>query len=151
MSTYNRAFLSGMRSKISVALPTLLTLVGAVSLLPASSPVALAGGTACGLNSAVPGLTLTSLTVTPSVVQSRSQPKGEVVLSAPAPEGGATVILGTSFHAANPGYCLVVPEGKTSETFSIFTYEEGAATSGHIFASYGNSFFAAPITVTSKN
>lgn len=108
-----------MQFKISVALP-ILTLVGG-ALLPTTSPVALAGGTACGLNSAVPGLTLKSLTVSPSVGESRSQPKGEVVLSAPAPEGGATVILGTSFHAANPGYCLVVPKGKTSETFSIFT------------------------------
>ncbi len=147
---YNRSFLSDIRCNMSVVLPTLLTLVGAISLLPVTSSVARAGD-ACGLNSAVPGLRLVSLTVSPSVVESRSEPKGEVVLSAPAPEGGATVILGTSFHAANPGYCLVVPEGKTSETFSIFTYDESTTTSGHIFANYNGSFFAKPLTVTPKN
>ena len=150
MSTYNRAFLSGMRSKISVALPTLLTLVG-TALLPVSSPVAIAGGEECVFNPAVPGLRVASLNVSPSVVEGRSKPKGVVVLSGPAPQSGATITLGTNFYAANPGYCVVVPAGERSAEFSIFTYEQSMTSRGNIYASYGNSFLEAPLTVTPKN
>ena len=122
--------------------------MGAVSLLPISSPVAIAGGDVCVMNPAVPGLTVAELKLSPPVVESRSQPKGEVVLSAPAPADGATVLLGTNFYAANPGYCVVVPPGKTSATFNIFTYQQSTTTSGNIFASYGDSFLTAPLTVT---
>jgi hypothetical protein len=83
MSTYNRTFLSGMRSKISVALPTLLTLVG--TLLPVLSPVAIAGGEECVFNPAVPGLRVVSLNVSPSVVEGRSKPKGVGCVVWPSP------------------------------------------------------------------
>ncbi len=150
MSTYNRSFLSSMQFKISVVLPTLLTLIGGFSLLP-GTPVAIAGGEECVLNSAVPGLTVASLNISPSVVEGRSKPKGVVVLSGPAPQSGATVTLGTNFYAANPGYCVVVPAGETRAEFSIFTYEQSRTSSGNIYASYGDSFLEAPLTVTPKN
>jgi len=90
-----------MRSKISVALP-LVTLVG--TLLPVSSPVAIAGGEECVFNPAVPGLRVASLNVSPSVVEGRSKPKGVGCVVWPSPQSGATITLGTNFYAANPGY-----------------------------------------------
>lgn len=73
MYRYNRSFLTGMSFKISFVLPTLLTLVGAFSLLPGTSPVAIAGGEECVFNPAVPGLRVVSLNVSPSVVEGPQQ------------------------------------------------------------------------------
>jgi len=115
-----------MRSKISVALPTLVTLVG--TLLPVSSPVAIAGGEECVFNPAVPGVA--SLNVSPSVVEGRSKPKGVVVLSGPAPSGAT--ITPRTFYAANPGYCVVVPAGQRSAEFSIFTYEQSMTSRAYL-------------------
>ena len=149
MSRYFGSLLSVTQRSLSLYIPT-LTLLGTAALLAATAPVALAGGEECIFNSPVPGLTLQSLKLDPSVVESRSQPKGEVVLSRPAPVGGVAIALGTNFYAANPGYCVVVPEGDTSATFSVFTYEQTTTTRGFISASYNGTMLQAPLTVTPK-
>lgn len=113
-----------------------------------SSPKALAGGgNVCVLETENPNIKLASLSVSPSSVSSGTQPKGEVKISAPAPEGGITVTVGSTFHAANPGYCVVIPKGKVSQTFDIWTYKESTTASGKIYAGYGSTFLTVPLTV----
>lgn len=140
------AFWSVIRRGVPIA-TSILTL-GIVSFIPNSIPEAQAKGEECVFESPVAGLGLVSLRVSPSVVEGRRQPKGEVVLSGPAPSGGAVVFVGTTFAGANPGYCVVVPAGETSQTFSIFTYRRAATSIGKIFASYGDTFLEAELTVT---
>ncbi len=133
---------------LSISLPTLFVLLGSILALNYNSPVALAGGNVCVLETENPNIKLVSLAVSPSSVNSRTQPKGEVKLSTPAPVGGITVMIGSTFHAANPGYCVVVPKGKVSQTFDITTYKESSTTSGNIYAGYGSTFLTVPLTVT---
>ncbi|AFZ32567.1 hypothetical protein Glo7428_4118 [Gloeocapsa sp. PCC 7428] len=140
-------FLSIVRCGSAIALPTLVTF-GVISFLPSTTPIAKAKGEECIFQSSVAGLNLVSLKISPSVIEGRRQPEGEVTLSAPAPTGGAVVLVGSNFYGANPGYCVIVPQGKTSQTFSIFTYRQSTTSRGNIFASYGDTFLEAELTVT---
>lgn len=147
MSTkFSMVFLSAIKRGVPIA-TSILTL-GIASFIPNTIPKAQAKGEECVFESPVAGLGLVSLRVSPSVVEGRRQPQGEVVLSGPAPAGGAVVFVGTTFSGANPGYCVVVPAGETSQTFSIFTYRRNATSVGKIFANYGDTFLEAELTVT---
>lgn len=139
---------SSYRLFLSISLPTLFTLLGSTLALIYNLPVALAGGSVCVLETENPNVKLVSLAVSPSTVNSTTQPKGELRLSKPAPEGGITVMIGSTFHAANPGYCVVIPKGKVSQTFDIRTYKESTPTNGNIYASYGSTFLTVSLTVT---
>lgn len=133
---------------LPVSLPSLL-LVAAIPLaILNSSPANAGGGNICVLDNAVPNLQVVSLAVSPPIVSARSNAKGEVALSAPAPKGGVTVMLSTTFFAANPGYCVVVPEGKTSQSFDVTIFDQSTTTSGNIIAGYGDSYLTVPLTVT---
>lgn len=144
-----KPLLSAMRSILPVSLPSLLLLAGIVPLTSLYSSTALAGSSdVCVLDTANPNLQVVSLAVSPAVVSSRDRAKGEVALSAPAPKGGVTVMLSTTFFAANPGYCVVVPEGKTRQSFEVTTFEQNTTTSGNIIAGYGDSYLIVPLTVT---
>lgn len=150
MSVKNINFLfSVVRPILPGSLPTLLLLAGILPLASFNASTALAGGgSVCVLETANPNLQVVSLAVSPPVVSARSRAKGEVKLSAPAPKGGVTVILSTTFFAANPGYCVVVPEGKTSQSFDVTTFDQSTTTSGSIIAGYGDSYLTVPLTVT---
>ncbi|KJH71609.1 hypothetical protein [Aliterella atlantica] len=134
-----------LRPVLTIALPTLFC---SSLTLHYNSPIALAGGgNVCVLETENPNIKLNFLSVTPSSVSSGTQPKGEVRISTPAPAGGITIMVGSTFHAANPGYCVVIPKGKVSQSFDIRTYKESTTTSGNIYAGYGSTFLTVPLTV----
>lgn len=138
-----------VRSISHISLSSLLLLVGIVSWASLnSSPANAGGGDVCVLETADPNLRVVSLAVSPPVVSADSKARGEVALSAPAPAGGVTVMLSTTFYAASPGYCVVVPEGETSQSFDVTTFNQSTTASGSIIAGYGDSYLTVPLTVT---
>jgi len=95
------------------------------------------------------GPALTSLTLNPGSVVGGSPSAGTVMLSAPAPNGGALVSLASSNSAVGTvAASVTVPAGATSATFTVNTSTVTTATSIAISASYAGVTRADPITVT---
>jgi len=99
-------------------------------------------------NSAPPAVTivtpppamLSSIALASSTVQGGSSVNATIVLSGPAPAGGASVALSTSnaMLAAVPA-SVVVPEGATTVAFVIVTAETGSSTAVTITGIYGST------------
>ncbi len=84
-----------------------------------------------------PPATLSSLTLNPTnVIGGLQTSTGTVTLSAPAPAGGATVMLSSSNSAARVPSSVFVPAGATSATFTVNTSIVLLSTSATISASY---------------
>ncbi len=81
---------------------------------------------------------LSGVTVSPTAIKGGKWATGTVVLSAPAPESGASIALGSSnTTAATVPVNIMVPAGATSGKFSIATYRVRKTTSVTITATYG--------------
>jgi len=87
-----------------------------------------------------PPPTLASLTVNPtSVIGGLQSSTGTVTLSAPAPAGGAQVILSSNSSAASVPFSVFVPAGATSATFTVNTSIVLFSASATISASYNGA------------
>ena len=95
-----------------------------------------------------PPATLSSLTLNPAnVIGGLQTSKGTVTLSAPAPAGGATVMLSSSNGAARVPSSVFVPAGATSATFTVNTSIVLLSTSATISASYNGTTRTAGLLV----
>jgi hypothetical protein len=95
-----------------------------------------------------PPATLSSLTLNPtSVIGGLQTSTGIVALSAPAPAGGATVMLSSSNGAARVPSSVFVPAGATSATFTVNTSIVLLSTSATISASYNGTTRTAGLAV----
>lgn len=85
-------------------------------------------------------ISVTKVIFTPSAVPGGTNAKGTVVISAPAPAGGATVSLSTVSTLATPDANVVIPAGFTSANFNVTTVgvdkDTTSANSPQIVASY---------------
>jgi hypothetical protein len=102
------------------------------------------------LSSISPALSLSSLTLSPTTAIGGAQSStGAVMLSGPAPTGGAQVALSSSnTAAATVPSSVTVPAGVTSATFTVSTSAVNATTAVTISAAYGGVTRTASITVT---
>ena len=95
-----------------------------------------------------PPPTLSSLTLNPSTVVGGLQSStGKVTLSAPAPAGGATIILSSNSGAASVPSSVFVPAGASSATFTVNTSIVLISTSAAISASYNGTTKTATLTL----
>jgi len=93
--------------------------------------------------------TVSSLTLNPtSVIGGLQTSTGTVTLSAPAPAGGAQVMLSSSNGAAGVASSVFVPAGATSATFAVTTSVVLVSTSVTISASYNSMTQTASLSVT---
>ena len=92
--------------------------------------------------------TVASLTLNPaSVVGGTQSSTGTVTLSAPAPAGGAQVLLTSNSGAARVPSSVTVPAGATSATFTVNTSVVLVSTSATISATYNNSTRTATLSI----
>jgi hypothetical protein len=104
------------------------------------SIMASAGGASASqtLSVALPGATLSSLTLNPPSMAGGSAGVGTVFLSMGAPAGGATIALSSSnLAAATVPASVTVPAFATSANFPVSTSAVSAATTATISAVYG--------------
>jgi hypothetical protein len=95
-----------------------------------------------------PAPSLSSLTLNPtSVIGGAQSSTGTVTLSAPAPAGGAQVMLSSSNGAASVPSSVIVPAGATSANFAVNTSVVLFSTSATISASYRGTTRSASLTV----
>ena len=83
---------------------------------------------------------LSSIALASSTVQGGSTVNATIVLSGPAPAGGASIALSTSnaLLASVPAE-VVVPEGSTTVAFTIATGETGSSATITITGIYGTT------------
>ena len=95
-----------------------------------------------------PPATLSSLALNPTnVIGGLQTSTGTVTLSAPAPAGGATVMLSSSNGAARVPSSVFVPAGATSATFTVNTSIVLLSTSATISVSYNGTTRTAGLLV----
>jgi hypothetical protein len=81
---------------------------------------------------------LATLTLNRTSVAGGNSAIGTVTLTAPAPSGGATVMLSSSNPAlASVPASIVVVAGATSNTFTVTTSAQKKSTSATLSATYG--------------
>jgi hypothetical protein len=92
------------------------------------------------VNPAAASITLASLTLNSTRVKAGSSVTGTVRLSAPAPAGGATVMLASSNPAlVSVPASVVVAAGASSKTFTVSTVAKGQSATVTISASYSGT------------
>jgi len=97
--------------------------------------------------SLAPAVALSSVSLDPATVSGGASSTGTVLLTGPAPAGGAEVTLASSGPAATPG-AVLVPVGATSATFPVTSRPALAATSATITAALGGVTKSAALSVT---
>jgi subtilase family serine protease len=114
---------------ISATYPAALTATTTLTVLPSPTPL--------------------SLTLAPTSVTGGTPATATVLLSGPAPAGGANVALTSSYVAvATVPATINIPEGATSGTFTITTLPQTYSTSTSISAAYHGLTRSATLTVT---
>ncbi|HYC60809.1 MAG TPA: carboxypeptidase regulatory-like domain-containing protein [Thermoanaerobaculia bacterium] len=111
----------------------------------ATTPVQLTAS--IGSSSANATFTITSssssaiadLVLSSSTVEGGTSITGTVILGAPAPAGGAVVMLNSSVPQAGVQSTIVIGEGETQAAFTITTSKVAAATRASISATWGSS------------
>jgi hypothetical protein len=109
------------------------------------------GGQVCGSTGmcqtapATPGVS--SLSFNPSSVRGGTSSTGTVTLNMAAPSGGLGVFLTSQNAAAQVPSSIVIPQGKTSGTFTVTTSRVGSTTSATILAQ-SNGTASAVLTIT---
>jgi len=97
-------------------------------------------------------VTLSSLTLSPTIVTGGNSSTGTVTLSGAAPTGGASVTLSSGDPSAQVGSSVTVAAGATSATFSVTTSAVVASTPVTISGTFGTTRTATltvnPTTVT---
>jgi hypothetical protein len=98
---------------------------------------------------APPLATLTNLDINPSSVVGGNDSSGTVILSVPAPEGGAVVALSSSNPAiASVPASVTVPSVGFTGSFAIATHPVSVSTGVVITASYNGNTRTGTVTVT---
>jgi hypothetical protein len=93
-------------------------------------------------------VTLSTLSLNPSAVTGGGSTQGTVVLSGPAPSGGASVALASGNANVAPVPASVnIPAGATSAAFTVTTRSVTSSTGVTISASYGGVTRTATLTV----
>src|SRR4029078_7827452 len=92
---------------------------------------------------------LQSVSISPSTVAGGTSATGTVLLSAPAPNGGASITLATSSStvAQAPG-AITVPAGQSSGSFPVTTFAVSSPRTATITAFFGSASQSATLTVT---
>jgi hypothetical protein len=91
---------------------------------------------------------LASISAHPSTVTGGNSTTGTVVLTAPAPTGGISLVLSSSSSIISVPATVVVPATQNSANFSINTTAVGLITVGSISASYNSTMKSTTVTVT---
>ncbi len=91
---------------------------------------------------------LSSVGVAPSTVAGGSSATGTATLTAPAPAGGAAVMLSTDNGVATTLPSVTIGAGATSATFTVATSAVSSTVVVHVSASYGGVAKSATLTVT---
>ncbi len=122
----------------------------AAGLLAVSlSAYACGGGYSNGGGPGPGSATLSSVTLNPTTVNGGSSSTGTVMLSGPAPYGGATVSLSSSnTNVATVPANSIISAGATTATFTVNTSTVTASTNATISASYAGATKTAMLTVT---
>jgi hypothetical protein len=93
------------------------------------------------------GVTLSTLTVSPTSVNGGNSSQGSVTLTGPAPSGGALVTLSDNSASASTPASVTVAAGATSASFTITTGTVTASTAVTITASFGGVTRTATLTL----
>ena len=96
------------------------------------------------------GGALVSVTLIPNVVVGGLSVTGQVVLSNPAPSGGATVALSSSDPTAQVPATVTVPAGALSAYFTVTTSPVTTDTPVSITATYSGSSVSGPLTIVNS-
>lgn len=138
--------LFAIRSKPSPAWRQKLSSCSAALLLISAFCASCGGGAMQSQSSA----SLTSAAVNPATVSGGSSSvTGSVMLSGPAPSGGADISLTSSnTSAATVPASVTVPAGATSATFPVITNDVSSATTVTVSATYAGATQTASFTVT---
>ncbi len=91
---------------------------------------------------------LASITLNPATVVGGNAAQGTAALSAPAPAGGAVVVLSSSSPAATVPASVTVTAGASTAVFPVSTVAVGTSTAATITGSYGGATRSAALTVT---
>src|ERR1700704_4906177 len=95
-----------------------------------------------------PPPTLSSLSLNPTSVAGGNSSTGTMMLSGPAPAGGAQVALSSNNGAASVPPNVTVAAGATSATFAVSTSAVASSTTVTITAAYSGTSRTASLTVT---
>ena len=125
------------------------------SPVTAATPVSLTltyNGSIAGKNLTIAppaSVTISSITLSPSVVTSGSSSQATVTLSGPAPTGVVVSLSNSNPSAASAPASVMIPAGAISATFTV-TAAPGAKvqTSATITASYGGQGASATLTIS---
>lgn len=99
-------------------------------------------------SSSTPGVSISSLAVSPASVTGGNSSTGMVTLSGPAPTGGAQVVLSSSnTTVAHVPASVTVAAGATSATFTVSTSAVAASTVVTISGAYGGVSRTSSLTV----
>ena len=97
------------------------------------------------------GITLSSFTISPANLVSGATATLTFTLSGPAPDGGASVSVGSGNPTAFPAQSAYpIPAGQTSATFSVQAGTVSTATTVAISAGYGGTNASASVTIVPK-
>jgi WD40 repeat protein len=90
---------------------------------------------------------LAGLTLTPAVVQGGNNVTGTVTLAQPAPAGGVTIGLSSSFPEYACPATVFIPSGASSATFTVTTNPVRVQSVASVYASSGSSSKASNLTI----
>lgn len=90
---------------------------------------------------------LSGVTVEPSIITGTGQATARVVLSAPAPAGGATVAMTSSAAALDVPATITVPSGQTVATGVVSSSGVTTTTSATVTAAYGGAQATASVSL----
>lgn len=90
---------------------------------------------------------LASLSFAPATVDSGSSTVGTITLTSPAPLGGASVSLTSSFYVAIVQPAIAVQSGATTATFTVTTQAIGFISPVTIAATYNGTTLSALVTI----
>ena len=99
-----------------------------------------------GWNPAIPTVSLSSVSVSPTSVVGGNNVTGSISLSGTAPSGGTVVAL-TGTGPATPPASVTVAAGASSTTFTLATQGVASSTSASIIGSYAGVSKSASLTV----
>ncbi|HEU4888658.1 MAG TPA: discoidin domain-containing protein [Thermoanaerobaculia bacterium] len=99
------------------------------------------------LNVTAAAAALVDLVLASPSVEGGNSVNGTVILGAPAPPGGALVMLASTAPQVSVPQTVLVPEGSTQAAFPVTTARVGADTDATISATWGSTE-TAPLTLT---
>jgi dipeptidyl aminopeptidase/acylaminoacyl peptidase len=121
----------------------------AVSVAKTATVTATANGSSTSANLTVNPPALLSLTVSPTTLSGGSSATGTVTLSGPAPAGGTSVSLASSYRSASVPVSVTVAAGQTSAQFTVTTQAISLLPAVTISATLGTVTKSVTLNITS--